>query len=46
MIRVLIWGVDDLFPQLAPHYFQKVKEGAMAIVGYAVDNPNGGGDFT
>lgn len=43
MVKVLIWGVDDQFPQLAPHYFQKVKDGSMKIVGYAVDNPNGRG---
>ena len=46
MIKVLIWGVDDLFPQIAPYYFQKVKEGLMEIVGYAVDIPGGGGAVT
>ena len=36
MIRVLIWGTDDLFPQLAPHYFHYAQQGLMSIVGFGV----------
>ena len=45
MVKVLIWGVDDLFPQLAPYYFQRVKEGVMEIVGYGVEMGGGLGAF-
>ena len=54
-VRSLIFGTDDLFPQLKPYYDLEVKRGNLEIVGYAVlennqwrihANSNGGGaDF-
>ena len=45
MIKVLMWGVDELFPQLAPYYEYHIRQGAMQVVGYGVklsDNTGGG----
>ncbi|MBQ9479327.1 MAG: hypothetical protein IJU71_07220, partial [Selenomonadaceae bacterium] len=36
MVSVLIWGTDDLFPQLAPYYFHYAQQGLMSIVGFGV----------
>ena len=35
-VKALIFGVDDLYPQLKPFYDQEVKRGNLEIVGYAV----------
>ena len=51
-VKALIFGVDDLYPQLKPFYDLEVKRGNLEIVGYAVlenggvklyANPGGGG---
>lgn len=34
--KTLIFGVDDLFPQLQPFYEQEVQRGILDIVAYAV----------
>lgn len=34
--KTLIFGVDDLFPQLQPLYMQAVERGTLDIVAYAV----------
>ncbi len=36
MTRVLIWGTDDLFNWLMPHYMRQVSVGAMEITAIAV----------
>ena len=36
MIRVLMWGVDDMFPSLAPFYEHYKQRGAINIIGYAL----------
>ena len=38
--RTLIFGVDDLFPQLQPFYMQEVQRGFLDIVAYAVFENN------
>ena len=35
-VKVLIFGVDDLFPLLKPYYDKQVENGNMEIIGYAV----------
>ena len=35
-IKTLIFGVDDLFPQLKPYYEMFVQRGEIEIVGHAV----------
>ena len=35
-VKALIFGVDDLYPQLKPFYENEVKRGNLEIVGYAV----------
>jgi len=40
---VLIFGTDDLFPQLQPLYAQAEHLGLIKIVGYANFENNGGG---
>lgn len=51
-VKALIFGTDDLFPQLKPFYDLEVKRGNLEVVGYAVlenggvklyANPGGGG---
>ena len=51
-VKALIFGTDDLFPQLKPFYDLEVQRGNLEIVGYAVlennkwriyANSNGGG---
>ena len=51
-LRALIFGVDDLYPQLKPFYEKEVQRGNLEIGGYAVlennkwriyANPDGGG---
>ena len=51
-VKALIFGTDDLYPQLKPFYENEVQRGNLEIVGYAVlennqwriyTNPNGGG---
>lgn len=51
-VKALIFGIDDLFPQLKPFYEAEVQRGNLEIVGYAVfennkwriyANPDGGG---
>ncbi len=51
-VKALIFGTDDLYPQLKPFYEQEIKRGNLEIVGYAVlendkwliyANPSGGG---
>ena len=51
-VKALIFGVDDLYPQLKPFYENEVQRGNLEIVGYAVlennkwriyANSNGGG---
>ncbi len=51
-VKALIFGTDDLFPQLKPFYDLEVQRGNLEIVGYAVfenngwriyANPSGGG---
>ena len=39
-IKVLIFGIDGLFPQLKPYYDREVKRGNLEIVGYAILNNN------
>ena len=34
-VKALIFGTDDLFPQLKPLYDAEVQRGNMEIVGYA-----------
>ena len=34
-VTALIFGTDDLFPQLKPFYDQQVQQGNLEIVGYA-----------
>ena len=34
-IKALIFGIDDLFPQLRPYYNREVEKGNLEIVGYA-----------
>ena len=51
-VNVLIFGTDDLFPQLQPYYEQAEHLGLIKIVGYAIfenntvnfySEPQGGG---
>ena len=35
-VKALIFGTDDLFPQLKPFYDLEVQRGNLEIVGYAV----------
>ena len=35
-VKALIFGIDDLFPQLKPYYDREVEKGNLEIVGYAV----------
>ena len=35
-VKALIFGIDDLFPQLQPFYEMAVQRGDIDIVGYAV----------
>lgn len=39
--KTLIFGVDDLFPQLQQIYMQEVWRGTLDIVAYAVLENNG-----
>mgnify|MGYP002627182371 CR=1 FL=1 len=39
--KALIFGVDDLYPTLAPYYEQEVQRGNLEIVAYAVFEENG-----
>ena len=39
--KTLIFGVDDLFAKLQPHYMQEVQRGNLEIVGYMVLDPKG-----
>ena len=39
-IRALIFGIDDLFPQLKPYYDHEVEKGNLEIVGYAIFKDN------
>lgn len=41
-VRALIFGVDDLYPQLKPFYDLEVQRGNLEIVGYAALENNGG----
>ena len=34
--KTLIFGVDDIFPQLQPLYMQEVQRGTLDIVAFAV----------
>ena len=52
-VKALIFGTDDLYPQLKPFYDLQVQQGNLEIVGYAVFENNemkiysehtGGGD--
>ena len=53
-VKTLIFGTDDLYPQLKPFYDLHVQRGNLEIVGYAVfendgikiypENAGGGGD--
>ena len=40
-VKALIFGVDDLFPQLKPFYEKEVQRGNLEIVGYAVIRNDG-----
>lgn len=40
-VKALIFGTDDLFPQLKPYYEREVQRGNLEIAGYAVIE-NGG----
>ena len=40
-VKALIFGTDDLYPQLKPFYDLEVKRGNLEIVGYAVPEGNG-----
>ena len=35
-VKALIFGVDDLYPQLKPFYDLEVQRGNLEITGYAV----------
>ena len=35
VVKALIFGIDDLFPQLKPYYDREVERGNLEIVGYA-----------
>ena len=35
-IKALIFGTDDLFPQLKPYYDREVEKGNLEIIGYAI----------
>ena len=35
-VKALIFGIDDLFPQLKPYYDLEVERGNLEIVGYAI----------
>ena len=35
-LRTLIFGVDDLFNELKPHYAREVQRGNLEIVAYAI----------
>ncbi|MBR1398207.1 MAG: hypothetical protein IJ563_11855 [Selenomonadaceae bacterium] len=35
-VKVLIFGIDDMFPLLKPYYDKQVECGNMDIIGYAV----------
>lgn len=35
-VKALIFGIDDLFPQLKPFYDQEVSKGNLEITGYIV----------
>ena len=39
-VKALIFGTDDLFPQLKPFYETEVQRGNLEIVGYAVFENN------
>ncbi len=44
-VRALIFGVDDLYPQLKPFYDLEVQRGNLEIVGYADIESNGSVKF-
>ena len=35
-VKALIFGIDDLFPQLKPYYDREVERGSLEIVGYVI----------
>lgn len=39
--KTLIFGVDDMFNQLKPHYEREIQRGNLEIVAYAVFEQNG-----
>lgn len=40
-VKALIFGTDDLYPQLKPFYEQQVQRGNLEIAGYAVIESDG-----
>ncbi|MBR1729648.1 MAG: CatB-related O-acetyltransferase [Selenomonadaceae bacterium] len=40
-IKVLFFGIDDLFPTLQPFYEQQIKKGTIEVVGYVDFVPGG-----
>lgn len=40
-LKTLIFGTDDLFPELQPYYMQEVQRGNLEITAYAVFEKNG-----
>ena len=39
-IKALIFGIDDIFPQLKPYYDKEVENGNLEIIGYAAFQGN------
>ena len=44
-VTALIFGTDDLYPQLKPFYDLEVQRGNLEIVGYAQIENNGNVNF-